>query len=196
MVVLAVAGISTCGKSTISRAIASELNYPMICLDRFFKTEFQMPRVNLLGEEVANWELPESLRWDEFVHAIQVKLEESPRVLVIEGFILFADPRVIDLAEALIAITFKPSEKAVATQRRVSRALSGYPPGLIPEEAIREMAEFLQKYFEDVVWTEALDHPEYVVPIGWQKPTLVLSATDPIESNIQKSLAFMSKLLK
>jgi hypothetical protein len=105
---------------------------------------------------------------------VQETVASSPRLVIIEGFILFADPRVIEIADALILVTFDLSEKAIATDRRVSRVFrSSNPESIDPRK--RKQAEFLGWYFEDVVWTEAVKHPEYILPPGWNKPTLKVS---------------------
>jgi hypothetical protein len=58
-----------------------------------------MPTITIGGEAIANWEVPESIAWDYFL-ADLAEARKAP-VTIVEGFILFGDPKVSSLCEFL-----------------------------------------------------------------------------------------------
>jgi hypothetical protein len=193
MVVIAIAGASTSGKSILSKWISKHYPCNVIGLDSYFIHPSEMPRVCVAGRQVANWDLPQSLNWDLFIEDLSAA-QKSP-LTIVEGFILFADRRVAPLCDILIVLTYDESEFEIALSRRVRRATKKDVPLDYRKNPLNSQAHFLANQFEQVVWAEMLKHPAYSDPIQWNKPRLVLRATDDIESIHRQAKRFLDALL-
>jgi adenylate kinase family enzyme len=193
MVVIAIAGPSTSGKTTLTDWLCTEYSCTLVELDAYFLRPFQMPRVLLGDRNIPNWDVPQSLAWAPFLEAL-TKARNDP-IVIVEGFILFADPAVAPLCDALITLKFDPAEKEVAMERRVRRETGRAPPSNYRETPFASRAHLQASYFESVVWPEMMNHPEYTDPPDWCKPRLVLSATADIEGNMAAVADFLKGIL-
>lgn len=134
---IGLAGPSGSGKSTLMERAQRELgDVELIKLDKFYKDSRDCPPVG----RWLNWETPESLHWDELVRVLQelkagrpVKMPEYSKplsqrtgsriakpapVILVEGFLLFADARVRELLDRCFYLDV-PWE--VQVQRRLAR---------------------------------------------------------------------------
>lgn len=180
-IIVAVCGPSTCGKSTLIDQLSNEyqkrgISVGNVILDYFFLRN--KPIVNVRGINVDNWELKESLNWDLFYRRIS---EIDSTILFIDGFILFADPRTIDIADVCITFEYNlNTDFEIALGRRVHR-IQQYRNVNIPTDYLENAAannlNLLCAYFHDVVWPEMLRYPEYRIPEKYSKPLMHLSAT-------------------
>ncbi len=84
---IAISGISSSGKTTVGKELASRLNLKFLDLDSFYYS--RKPMVTLSnGKKVKNWDCMESLDINAFKAAI---LEYAPLGLVVVGFALRDD---------------------------------------------------------------------------------------------------------
>jgi uridine kinase len=153
-----------------------------------------MPLVTVSTLEVPNWEVFESLDWDLFLTDLS-SARASP-LTIVEGFILFAHPRVQKLCDILITLKFDDSEFSIAMERRLRRDQGENVPPNYREEPLASKSHFLANYFEQIIWPEMIKHPEYIDPIGWKKPKLVLKATDEITAIQVQAEEFLHEALK
>jgi uridine kinase len=194
MVVIAISGASTSGKSILAQWISECYSCKIIELDAYFFHPSEMPTVSVADREVANWEVPKSLDWDPFIERLSAA-RQSP-LTIVEGFILFADPRVASLCDIAIVLTYDESEFEIALSRRLLRDSGNTVPADYRENPLESKAHFNANYFEQVIWAEMLKHPEYIDPPRWNKPRLVHRATDDIEAIRQRTKAFLDPLLE
>jgi hypothetical protein len=150
-----------------------------------------MPTITISGEATANWEVPESIAWDYFL-ADLAAARKAP-VTIVEGFILFGDPKVCSLCDILVVFTFDESEFQIALKRRFSRDTEKSVPENYREEPFASDLHFHANYCEQTVWAEMLKHLEYRDPVRWNKPRLVLSATGDIEAIQTQTLEFVQQ---
>jgi hypothetical protein len=193
MVVIAISGASTSGKSTLTQWLSKQYPCVVVQLDRFFLFPSQMPRVRVKDRFFPNWEVFESLDWEPFL--AQLRAAQSAPIVIVEGFILFAHPQVAQLCDALITLQFDESECEIARSRRVRREQRAEVPLNYREQPFASNAHFLANYFDNIVWAEMLKHPEYIDPVGWNKPRLALRATDKIERIRSKAKEFVDSIL-
>ena len=195
--IIAVCGPSTSGKSSLVRYLKGEIqkrkiNVESLNIDRFFKKPKDMPKVNVRGRIFLNWDLKESVNWD----ALYKKVSEiNSDVLLLDGFILFADQRTLDIADVCIVFEYNlATDFEIALGRRVHR-IHEFQDVQIPKDYLTNThsngLNQLCAYFHDVVWPEMLKHPEYRVPIHYSKPLLKLSATESREYNYSTALRFI-----
>jgi hypothetical protein len=193
MVVIAIAGASTSGKTTLTEWISSQHKCSVVELDRYFLHPAEMPHVLIAGQEYGNWETPESVAWDLFFQDFDA-VRRQPLVIV-EGFILFGHPGTAPLCDALITLKYEPSEMEIALGRRLRRGFGEAPPANYRDAPTESRAHFAAHYFERVAWPAMVGHPEYTDPPGWRKPRLALRATDDIAANRAAAGAFVSAVL-
>ena len=186
--VIGISGISASGKSTIADYLASEFQIPVLHLDEFFAM-MRLPRAQFHGQEIGDWDLPESIDWNEF--ARQFNATDAP-VVIIEGFILFPDTKMPKIVDALIDIEFNESEFSIALERRISRGFECPVPEDWESAPIRDKVCFTCAYFRDFVWKRAFEHPEYRCPEIWTKPLLRLEATGNLDDSKKRAREFVA----
>lgn len=184
-------GISTCGKSTISRAIQEEFKCPLFEIDEFYKGR-GLPMCKFHGKFVENWDDPQAILWDKYYNAIS---SDNSNLSLIDCFQIRYDKRIENLVTAIIQFNYGENDLPTAVYRRVMR-LAGVPP---PEnyhdlDPFEDGLAYEALYFEDIVWPIAINHPEYWKFDKTSKPILFLNATDPLENNIQLAKDFVHKL--
>lgn len=195
--IIAVCGPSTSGKSTLVYEIMEKYEDQIDCvaMEYFFDTT-NGPHIDLYGKDYLNLDLKESIKWDDFYRSIS---ENDSPILLIDGFILFADKRSFDIVDVCIAIEYNiETDFEIALDRRINR----YPW----RKKLEIDKNYLQDpnknhvnqhctYFHEVVWPEMVNHPEYRKPQNWEKPILTLSATDDLQKNIALSLDFLKPFI-
>ena len=190
--ILCISGISTSGKSTIAKDISEKFGYKIIPFDDYFIDFAKIPKFQMDGQTIINWDLPESIDWDLILSDLQ-KLDPKKKY-IIESFIPFASPQIEPLVDSLIDIEFYQTDFEVALKRRVFRGFNEDVPSDYNENPMSSKAHFCAYYFKNYVWKEAFLHPEYRLPLHWDKPLLRLSATDPLEDNLKSAYNFVENL--
>ena len=188
-------GISTCGKTTVAKALCQEFNCPLFEIDEFYKGR-GLPMCKFHNKFVENWDDPTAILWDKYSKAIS---EDKSDLAIIDCFQIRYEKSIENQVSAIIQFEYQEKDLPIAVNRRVLR-LAGVPP---PEnyhdiDPFEDGIVYEALYYEEIVWPIAISHPEY-----WKynegectKPLLILSATDPIEVNIQKSKEFVLHLLE
>jgi len=186
-------GMSTSGKSTVAKLMAKEYNAKVYHSDRYFKSD--APRCHFHGRSIRNLDLPAATAWDLLYEDLSE--DESP-LIFIDSFQLHYDESIASQLDAVIQFEYKEEDFQVALNRRVIRS-QGMPP---PEnyhdlDPKRNRLVFSALYFEEIVWSIGIAHPEY-----WKFteeedkiPILTLSATDPLDLNIELSREFIRQFL-
>lgn len=193
--ILCISGISTSGKSTVSNYIEKKFGFGVIHLDDYvFNDRKKLPKFSLENVTGINYELPESIDWESFVSDL-MNLNKYKNY-IIDGFIPFYSNEILSFVDCLIDIEFNENEYSVALQRRVKRDTGNNVPDDYESYPMKSSAHFCAFYFKNFVWKEAFLHPEYRLPLNWNKPFLKLSATSPIENNCNESVKFLSEILK
>lgn len=194
--VIGICGPSTSGKSTIIEEIMTiyekyDEQFSVIPMEKYFR-KYKAPKTEIFGKKFTNLDLKKSIDWKLFFKAIA--RDNSP-ILIIDGFILFADPRSADLVDVCVTIEYNiETDFEIALDRRIHR----YP---WTRDAIIEK-DYLENpfknpvnehctYFHEIVWPEMVKHPEYIKPQNWEKPILNLSATSELQENVSKTLNFL-----
>lgn len=198
--VIAVCGPSTSGKSTTAKQILEKYEkhkdqIEIMTMDHFFDFD-NAGKINIYGKDFTDLDSPKSYKWNDFFKSIS---ENNSPILLIDGFILFADKRSKDLFDACIVIEYNiDTDYEIALDRRIHRRPSD-------KEKIIEK-DYLQNphkksinqdctYFHEVVWPEMINHPEYRKPQNWGKPILTLSATNDLQENVTLAYNFIKPLI-
>jgi len=193
VIIIGISGPSTSGKSTISKVLSSELSCKVICTDFYFKVNSELPRIEIKGQMCLNFDSPDSIEWNYLLEEIE-KHKEDP-YLILEGFILFANPEIEKIVDILISIDFKADDFQIALERRLNRRGSSVPADYL-DDPFKNEYNYLAYYFQEIVWKNYANNPHYITPLTWSKPILKLSATDEIEENIGLSLSFINSRRK
>lgn len=190
-----ISGISTSGKTTVAKYLRKKYGYKIIHLDYYVHDDYsRLPHFNLQNVTGINYELPETIDWDQLVSDLQ-NMDQS-EIVILEGFIPFYSQEIQDCVDCLIDIEFNENEYNEALRRRVERDTGSDVPDdyeIYPDQSSAHNCAF---YFKNFVWKEAFSHPEYRLPKNWEKPLLKLSATASIRSNKNESDKFLSSVLK
>ena len=187
-------GISTCGKTTVATALSSEFDGIHIEGDRYFKVHYEIPLCAFHNKAIRNYDSPDATNWERFADVIAA--EDS--LTFVDSFQLRVSPLVEDQIDAIIQFEYQETNLPIAVTRRVTRWGDPPPPknyhDLDPWENNLVLTAL---YYEEIVWSTAMKHPEY-----WKynegeidKPLLILSATAPIQENIQRAKEFVANLL-
>ena len=199
--IIAFTGPSTSGKSSIinelkkNRFQSLKNDITTIPMEYFFKKD--APTININGRSRPNLDLKESIYWDDFFECIS---EAEEPIVFIDGFIAFADKRTYDFADVCVALEYNiETDFNIALDRRVHR--HGKFKGIkIPDDFISSSSNkpiYNEcKYFHQCVWAEMVKHPEYRMPQNWEKPLLVLSATNDFNDNVNKTVDFLKPHFK
>ena len=213
VVVIGISGPTTSGKSTIAEEIKKMFNCKIICVDGYFKVNPEMPKIEINGLTIIDFDNRDAIEWNYLIEDIEKEKNQSNDFLIVEGFLLFGDPQLYDIIDVLITVNFDiESDQQLALKRRLNRfkwneliyANQGKEDRKIyeEEEEIPEDYEtnpeknrinYLTFYFNHVAWPHVKGNQEFVRPLNWKKPILELSATDDIHVNVQKSIEFINK---
>lgn len=189
--IIGISGVSTSGKSTISDFLKQNLNAKVFSLDEYFAI-LSLPRVKLHGQEIGDWDRPDSIDWDTFFSDLSVCTDF---LIIIEGFLLFSHENMHSQIDALINVEFTENDFQIALERRISRGFHSSVPDNWEQCPTANDINLSCSYFQNIVWKRALDHPEYRHPRNWNRPYLALSATADIADNCKMALSFVQKLL-
>ena len=196
--IIAFSGPSTSGKSSLIKALLEKQlqsksdSIKLIQMEKFFKRSYESPKIKIGGYNISNLDLKESIQWDNFYK--EISQNDSP-ILLIDGFILFADERSYDIVDLCVSFEYNiDTDFEIALDRRVHRY--GMNEGIeIPKDYLEKASEnrfnLHCAYFHQVVWQEMVKHPEYRLPQNWKKPLLVLSATNDFKDNVDKAFNFL-----
>jgi uridine kinase len=181
VVMVGLAGPSGSGKSTLARQVVKEVPHAtLVKQDKFFKDSDKFPIVG----DWRNWEVPQNIKWDEFSEALNLlksgkrtwipeyskpvgcqvgwQLVEPSQIVIVEGFLLFYEPRIRNLFDLKVYIK-------IGADAQLRRRLAREP-------------EFDAEYFNQVVvpnyarfGAEAERYADYVVD-GEQDSLTVLAS--------------------
>lgn len=104
--IIGVCGVSRSGKSTLSKNLEKKIsNSKVIHQDHFVKKREKLLTVfNPVDKiEEIDWDTPNSIDFDAFYNEIITNIQKYP-VLIIEGFLLYEDHRVVSLLDMEIII--------------------------------------------------------------------------------------------
>ena len=196
--IIAFSGPSTSGKSSlIDELLETQLqskydSIEVVAMERFFKQSYNAPKIEMGVNSLTNLYLKESIKWNSFFKHIS-KID-SP-ILFIDGFILFADERSHDIVDVCVSFEYNTeTDFEIALDRRVHRyGMNKNIP--IPKDYLEKATEnrfnMHCAYFHEAVWPEMVRHPEYRTPQNWEKPLLILSATNDFHDNVNKAFNFL-----
>lgn len=186
------AGISTCGKTTIANSLKAHFGGAIFSSDDYYKEGFKYKQINLYGRNVDDWEDPESLDWNNYRRNI---IMAKDQFVYVDCYVLFYDKKIVDALDCIIFIEYSPNEYEIALNRRVERLYQIPAPNDFKTNPFSSGAHQEAAYFEKIVLPFAMEHPEYYLPNIFKKDLLCLSATAPIAENIAKSIQFIDSLL-
>ena len=221
VIVIGITGPTTSGKSTISQELQKILGCQILCVDGYFKINMFLPKVEINGHTILDFDDKDSVDWPLFIEDIESEIDKAKcqkkEYLIIEGFLLFGDPKIFDFIDILITINFNvKTDQELAFKRRINRYKRNsllYDKGSsISEETIKKINEeeeeipedyetnpdknnlnHLAFYFNHVAWPHIENNEELVCPKNWKKPVLKLSATGDINQNIKQSIDFIEQ---
>ena len=101
-IVIGIGGVSRAGKSTLARNIASWLSNKKVYIlemDDFVFPEERIPKI----KNETDWEVPESIDYTRLAKAIAEE-KRSTDVVIIEGIMIFNDPKLLALYDRKIFI--------------------------------------------------------------------------------------------
>lgn len=190
--VLCVSGISTTGKSTIADHLSKKYGFDVISFDSYFKSPDVIPKFEIDGQNVINWDLPDSIDWEYLFQDLR-NLDPN-KLYIFDSFIPFSNPQIECIVDALINLEFKQDDFDVAIKRRVERGFHEEVPPDYESSPTASQVNFCAYYFKHIVWPEAFKHPEYRLPIPWTKPIIRLNALSPLQENIDAADKFVDSL--
>ena len=199
--IIAFTGPSTCGKSTVIKELLKKLNkttdISVILLDSFFFDHGNIPKTELCGTTIMNYDRKDSVNWERFFR--KIKFTHSD-VIFIDGFIAFADERTKDIVDIIISFEYNiENDFDIALRRRIHRKKlweNVEPPDDYLENPFIDKLHYTCCYFKNVVWEEMVKHPEYRRPNDWEKPILILPASDSIHENTERALEFIQPMIE
>jgi len=114
--IVGITGSTRSGKTSLAKnlqKVFGEKQCKIIGQDRYFD-------YNSIAELKGNWELPEAINFDSMLTAINKTIEEMKKLpgekyLILEGFQLFSDQRIIDLVQ--VKIWLEISEEVIYYRR-------------------------------------------------------------------------------
>lgn len=144
------------------------------------------------GKKVSNLDHKESIDWNAFYRCI---LEINSPVILIDGFITFADERSSEIVDICVLFEYNiNTDFQIALNRRIHRC-SSFQKCVIPNDYLQNPfindLNYRCTYFHDIVWPEMMKHPEYRKPNNWGISILNLSATDSFQNNFTKTMNFI-----
>lgn len=199
--IIGVSGPTTSGKSTISEALQKKYNCKIICVDSYFKINVDLPKEEINGRTVLNFDSPDSVEWNYFIEDIQkeinkMKQTKTTNYLIVEGFLLFGTNEIKEMVDMLITVEFNvDTDEDIAFHRRLNRLNEKNEEEEVPEEYMenpeKNRIAYTAFYFKSIAWKKVKENQPYVCPDDWTKPLLKLSATADINENIEKSVEFI-----
>jgi hypothetical protein len=167
------------------------------------------PNVERNGHIWKDWESVDAMHWENFVDAIMKAKHhpDSPKYIVVEGFLALAKPETRSLFDA--AIDFRLTKEECWKRRKArAREMAVHPPGFSNRDeqrnyevletyvkshavhlAFRDAAAiyeaedgelaWLRMYFEEMIWPAAIQQNEEIQKAESQLPVLHVDATDP-----------------
>ncbi|OHS93386.1 hypothetical protein TRFO_11785 [Tritrichomonas foetus] len=192
--VFAFTGPSTSGKSTLVQHFAHKYNAVVLNVDAYFKRMRDMPPIELDTIHTYNNDCPESVEWKLLLRNFQ-QIPKN-RIIFLDGFILFCEEFFINSVDVLINIEYDFNKDfKIALNRRFKRIYFEDVPADIKSYKPTFHPRFICDYFEQIVWKEAIQHPEYRKPSSWEKPPLTLNATDPLATTVENVDHFLKRFI-
>ncbi|KAK9502350.1 hypothetical protein O3M35_011140 [Rhynocoris fuscipes] len=167
-IVVAVAGATNSGKTTLANRLEAHfVDAVHIGQDAYFIDENDPRHVKVESLGHNNWEKLTALDMDKMVEDVLEILKSSrpcttPRLLILDGFLILNDPRISSLCHLKFYIDISYEE---CRRRRLSRT---YDPPDVPG------------YFEQIVWPESRLSKEQA--LADNPDTILLSGELPIQS--------------
>jgi uridine kinase len=191
VMIVGIAGPSGSGKSTLARQAVRQLPHAAVVKqDKFFKDSNTFPIIGAWR----NWEVPQNIEWEEFGEALRLlkagnrawipeyskpegrqvglRLVEPAPIVLVEGFLLFYEPRIRNLFDLKVYIQ-------IGIDAQLGRRLSREP-------------EFNADYFHQVLvpnyanfGAEAEKYADQVID-GEQDPLAVLASFQNILGRLSK----------
>ena len=189
---IGVVGITTSGKSTICDELMKEFGGRRVCIDDFY-IQGELPKIKFLDKEIEDWETPNSIDWNRFEAFCK---DSKDDLLFIDAFLLFYSKEITSLIDCAILIEYEPKDFKIAQKRRIMRNYGIDVPDDYKENPNKSEAHWESLYFEEIAWKFAMENLQLWKPHNFNKPLLILRATDPLDININKSKEFIRSILK
>ena len=203
--VIGVAGGTGSGKSTVARNVAAALgdaSVAFIDMDAYY---LDHAHLSLEDRRKVNWDHPNAFDWDHLVaqlaqlaggaaidkpvydfvnHARSVETVRIPPadVVVIDGILLFVDPRVRDLCDVKV---FVDADADVRLIRRIRRDMAkrGRPLGEILEQYLATVQPMHLEFVEP-----SKRYADVIVPRGGKNPVAIEMIVAKISRRVQGGL--------
>jgi adenylate kinase family enzyme len=127
VIVIGIAGPTTSGKSTIAERLKKVFNCESVCVDKYFKRNKDLPKTEINGVNILNYDSPRAIEWSCFAKDLRDKIEEmettkSSNFLIVEGFLLFGTAEISEMIDIVIVVEYDIGrDKYVALHRRLNR---------------------------------------------------------------------------
>ena len=203
--VIGVAGGTGSGKSTVARNVAAALggaSVAFIDMDAYY---LDHAHLSMEDRRKVNWDHPNAFDWDHLVgqlaqlaggaaidkpvydfvnHARSVETVRIPPadVVVIDGILLFVDPRVRDLCDVKV---FVDADADVRLIRRIRRDMAkrGRPLGEILEQYLATVQPMHLEFVEP-----SKRYADVIVPRGGKNPVAIEMIVAKISRRVQGGL--------
>jgi len=152
--VIGIGGPTGSGKSTFTNMLHQQLKeykVQIISLDQYFKRPLPKTMAPFTGKEYEDFNHPDSIDWEAVMNQIQISLQASIDILVIEGLLVLYSPEIRTFLDLKIYMDLEAEERMY---RRIKRnmAMRGW--------TLEEIADY---YLDSVRFRER----EFVLPTKW-----------------------------
>ena len=203
--VIGVAGGTGSGKSTVARNVAAELEDASVAFLDMDAYYLDHAHLSMEDRRKVNWDHPNAFDWDHLVaqlaqlaggaaidkpvydfvnHARSVETVRIPPadVVVIDGILLFVDPRVRDLCDVKV---FVDADADVRLIRRIRRDMAkrGRPLGEILEQYLATVQPMHLEFVEP-----SKRYADVIVPRGGKNPVAIEMIVAKISRRVQGGL--------
>jgi uridine kinase len=174
MKIVGIAGPSGAGKTTVMNALKSLYpNSVTLSLDTYYKPPAEIKK---FGNRL-DWEHPDNLVYASYLNALDQLIEQGPRLILTEGYLLFHDPEILHRLDLKIFLNIT---ERLQIERRKTRKMRDNTPHEVDDE-------YNEKIFLPGV-------RNYVIPT-MTYANCIIDASAPIAEVIQQCQIEIDRLL-
>ncbi|XP_073975949.1 nicotinamide riboside kinase 1 [Rhodnius prolixus] len=176
-IVIGLAGATNSGKTTLARRLMDQFpNAVHMKQDNYFLSDDDPRQIKVENLGHNNWEKLTALDMDRMMEDIYAVLRSpctSPRLLILDGFLILNEPRIVSLCHAKFYLDVSYDE---CRRRRLGRS---YDPPDVPG------------YFEQVVWPESREAKQ--TSIARNPDTVILNGEMEIDNLVSQIVDVIEK---
>lgn len=169
-IIIGFSGMSCSGYSDTAQKLIENFPWSVLFSSNNYFSQNQIPRINLNGNIIINWEEPCGVQWDQLITDIQ----NCPAELIfVSSFLLFYSETLKSLLNAAIVFEYSQNDMIIGAERRMNK-------GKHSKQNVDFSNPYAQ-YFRDVVWPSGWKNKIFWDGSNSNIPILKLRAVDSQE---------------